>query len=327
MPIRVAGTDPGTSGMDVLVLEDGRVLDQARFEPDLLCRDPTAPVCWLEPRGPFALVAGPSGYGVPLISGRACDEKHHKLMRLVRADDRTATGVLGFTRMVESFCASAMPVVFLPGVIHLDTVPAHRKHNRIDLGTADKLCVAALAISRSPVRSFCLVELGSAFTACLAVVDGQIVDGLGGTAGASGWRSGGAWDGEVAYLTGRLTKEDLFGGGASELLGESVTRVVAGMLAVHRCERIVLSGRLFDTQPAICAKVERALAALGTIEHLPPLAEAWVKHAAQGAALIADGLAGGQWSTLVETLRLRQATGGVIDWVRHPRPVSLADLA
>ena len=53
------------------------------------------------------------------------------------------------------------------------------------------------------------------------------------------------------------------------------------------------------------------LARFGRVEPLPGLPGAWVKHAAQGAALLADGLAGGQHVDLVESLRLREAAGTV----------------
>jgi predicted butyrate kinase (DUF1464 family) len=44
-----------------------------------------------------------------------------------------------------------------------------------------------------------------------------------------------------------------------------------------------------------------------------------VKHAAQGAALIAEGLCGGTFAPLVEGLKLREASGTVLDWLTHPR--------
>jgi predicted butyrate kinase (DUF1464 family) len=40
-----------------------------------------------------------------------------------------------------------------------------------------------------------------------------------------------------------------------------------------------------------------------------------VTEAARGAALIADGLAGGRYRELVETMRLREARGTVVDAV------------
>jgi predicted butyrate kinase (DUF1464 family) len=55
---------------------------------------------------------------------------------------------------------------------------------------------------------------------------------------------------------------------------------------------------------------------LHSMSHLPG---AWVKHAAQGAALIADGLCGGGFAPLVEGLKLREASGTVLDWLTHPR--------
>jgi predicted butyrate kinase (DUF1464 family) len=49
-------------------------------------------------------------------------------------------------RLARALGESGLPVVFIPGVVQLDTVPAHRKLNRVDMGTADKVSAAALAM-------------------------------------------------------------------------------------------------------------------------------------------------------------------------------------
>src|SRR5439155_930006 len=67
--------------------------------------------------------------------------------------------------------------------------------------------------------SFVLLELGGAFTAALAVADGQIVDGVGGSAGPLGLRAPGALDGEVAFLGGSVPKSLLFYGGSAAVSG------------------------------------------------------------------------------------------------------------
>lgn len=330
--VRVAGTDPGTSSLDLLILDDGRVADQTRFAPEQLQADPHAPVRWLLDRRPLDLVAGPSGYGLPLKRGADCTASDLALMALVRPDERgQSQGVIGFQSVARAFAASQLPVVFLPGVIHLPTVPDHRKLNRIDLGTADKLCVAALALAQhaSPSQAtFCLVELGSAFTACIVVAEGRIVDGVGGTGGPLGWRSAGGWDGEVAYLLSPLAKRDLFAGGACSMadrevgiaaLAESVCRTAAGLRAVTPFRDVVLSGRLLEEELEVAARVTAALATVATVERLAPLPGAWVKHAAQGAAVLADGLAGGRYAPLVARLQLDAANGTVLDRLNHPR--------
>jgi predicted butyrate kinase (DUF1464 family) len=325
-PLRVAGTDPGTSSLDLLVLEDGAVADHCRFGPEQLRADPALPVRWLEERGPFALVAGPSGYGLPLVAARDATDEQLRLMSLVRPDERDrAAGVAGFGAVVRAFRDSALPVVFLPGVIHLPTVPARRKFNRIDMGTPDKLCVAALALVLRPGGTFCVVELGSAFTASVVVSGGRVVDGLGGTGGPVGWGSGGAWDGEAAYLLSPLAKADLFAGGAGglgaegrALLRESLLRAVAGLRCITPFADIILSGRLLECEPGLAGEVSDDLGRLGTVTRLEGLPGAWVKHAAQGAALLADGLAGGAHAPLVEALQLRGAAGTVLDWLRQP---------
>jgi len=335
--LRVAGADPGTSSLDVLVLVDGAVADQCRFAPAELQADPESPVRWLAGRGPFDLVAGPSGYGLPLVRAGDCTDRDLARMTLVRPDEcgPARQGVLGFASLLRAFRASSLPVVFLPGVIHLTTVPAHRKINRIDLGTADKLCVAALALARRAEQlglgpgdyHGCLVELGSAFTACLVLGNGRVVDGVGGTSGPFGWGSGGAWDGEAAYLLSPLEKRDLFRGGVTSAAGEdgrrrfreSLVKTVAGLRAVTPFPEVVLSGRLLESEPGFTEQVAGDLARLVNVVRLEPLPGAWVKHAAQGAALVADGLAGGRYAPLVGHLALRQAAGSALDWLGHPR--------
>ncbi len=329
MTLRVAGADPGTSSLDLLVLEDGAVAEQGRFTPQDLHADPAVAVRWLEEHGPFDLVAGPSGYGLPLVSARDCTDEHRRLMTLVRPDDAEPGGVAGFSRLLVALCASSLPVIFLPGVVYLPTVPAQRKLNRIDLGTPDKLCVAALALALrggSPDYRACVVELGSAFTACVVVSGGEIVDGAGGTSGPIGWGSGGAWDGEVAYLLSPLSKRDLFTGGvggladvalAQSALCEGLLKTVAGLLAVTPCDEIVLSGRLLEIRPDIAEAVTACLGRLLRVVRLESLPGAWVKHSAQGAAVLADGLAGGRWAELVRRMRVREARGSVLDGIIH----------
>ncbi|MFN4260860.1 MAG: DUF1464 family protein [Gemmataceae bacterium] len=341
---RVAGTDPGTSSLDIVILQDGAVAEQCRFTPEQLQADVQQVVRWLANRGPFDCIAGPSGYGLPLVPAQDVTERDLALMRLVRSDERgQRQGVLGFSALTRALRDSGLPVMFLPGVIHLPTVPRYRKFNRIDLGTADKLCVAALALERYTSRpryelidgDLCVVELGLAFTACVALRGGCIVDGVGGTGGPVGWRSGGAWDGELAYLLSPLSKNDLFHGGVSSMavhaesrmwLRESLLKTVAGLKAVVDFQDIVLSGRLLEIEPQLTQEIVIDLQHFAPVAPLASLSGAWIKHAAQGAAIIADGLAGGRHAPLVEHLQLRGAAGTVLDWIQHPRaPDALFD--
>src|SRR5262245_7830979 len=101
--VRVAGTDPGTSSLDVLVLEDGQVVDQVRFTPERLHANPAAVAQWLLDRRPFDLVAGPSGYGLPLRRAAYCTPLDLALMALVRPEDQnTRQGVARFLTVIRT---------------------------------------------------------------------------------------------------------------------------------------------------------------------------------------------------------------------------------
>lgn len=325
---RVVGCDPGTSRLDLLRLDDGVVVGQSRLPPDA---EDSALLATLAGWAPLDLIAGPSGYGVPLVPAAAITPRDLTEMTLVRPDDREHEGgVRGFKAHVRALIASGFPTVFLPGGVHLPTIPPHRKFNAIDLGTPDKLSVAALALhqhaaangGRLDRSTFALVEIGSAFSAVLVVDRGKLVDAAAGSRGPLGLRSAGAWDGEAAYAFSPLSKSDLFRGGLRDLgpeganaLRESLTKHLAGLKAVTPFETLYLSGRGLD-DPAVAAIVHDAAAPFGTLHRLENLPGAQVKHAAQGAALLADGLMGGRHVGLVDSLELRRASGTIGDWLR-----------
>lgn len=329
---RVVGIDPGTVSIDLCGLEQGSVWLDRSFPTRDALQDPAALVAVLSSGGPLDLIAGPSGYGLPLIRASEATETDFKLALLT--PDNGLGGIGGLRSLMRSFASSGLPVLYTPGVMHLASVPAHRKQNRVDLGTADKVASAALGIWDQTERlgcapaetSFFLVELGGAFSAALAIDQGAIVDGIGGTSGPMGWQSSGGWDGEVAFLAGRVTKEMLFRGGQMSASGsgidgyvESAHKAALALLAAVPAPReILLSGR-HATDAGIRAALESRLATIAPVRELRGFA-AVAKQGAQGAALIADGLAGGQHRGLVAAMRLRESAGTVLDYLRVITP-------
>jgi predicted butyrate kinase (DUF1464 family) len=329
---RVLGIDPGTVSIDLCGLDGGTLwLDRSLPTAEALS-DPTLLASILRQGGSPELIAGPSGYGLPLIRADQASENDLRLAFL--ATEGEEGGIGGLRRLARVLAQSGLPVIYTPGVIHLPSVPRHRKLNRVDLGTADKVAVAALGIWDQARRRRCtpsevsliLVELGGAFTASLAVEHGAIVDGLGGTSGAMGWHSGGAWDGEVAFLAGTVTKQMLFRGGCADsgeagLAGyvEGAHKAVLALTgSVPRPWEILLSGR-HARDREVRGALEPRLAGIAPVRDLGGFAVT-AKEGAQGAALIANGLAGGEHRNLVDALRLRESAGTVLDYLTGVDP-------
>ena len=333
---RVAGVDPGTISFDVCVLDDGEVILERSFSTEAVGADPAPLVETLTGHGPYQLVLGPAGYGLPLVPAERVGERELELMVLLRADEpRGRVGIGGMRTITRALIAAGLPLVFGPGAIHLPTIPAYRKWNRIDLGTADKVASAALCIADQSRRlgvdvadtSFVMLELGGAFSAALAVDAGRIVDGLGGSAGPIGARACGALDAEVAYLLGAaLSKRTVFSGGALDPRGEldpAEARDREGWLALEEGaakaalaltvsapdpREILVTGRLAHAPGVLDALGER----LATVAPVRSVAKA----AARGAAVLADGLAGGRHAALVDRLGVRDASGCALDHLR-----------
>jgi predicted butyrate kinase (DUF1464 family) len=344
---RVIGIDPGTLSFDLCGMEDGRAFLEVSIPAEETARAPELVVERLTSALPLDLIAAPSGYGLPLVPVAQVSDAQLDLFILVRQEDRDQPEMVGGLRaIVELMRQQCLPGILLPAVVHLPTVPPHRKVNRVDMGTADKLCVAALGIWDQARRlrvapeetSFILVELGGVFTAALAVARGEVVDGIGGTSGGLGYRGLGTLDGEVAYLLGRVSKSTLFSGGAAfvagdshlspesladrltrdprarvawEALIESIAKMVAALrVSAPEAREVLLSGRL-SRIPGLADALAARLGAV-PVRAVGGFAPA-CKEAAQGAALIADGLAGGPNRDLVAAMRLREASGTVLD--------------
>jgi len=261
-------------------------------------------------------------------------------------DDKSIPLYDGIRMVIRLMKKEGFPVYFTPGVIHLPTVPDYRKANKMDMGTADKVCCIALAIRDQAElygidysrTSFILAEVGYAFNAVIGVEGGKIVDGLGGTSGGPGFITLGSMDSELAVRLGRFPGVVLFSGGAKDASGkdgltpeelarehhqyspawnmllESIAKGVAAiMVAVEKPREILLSGRL-SRIPEIAETLATKLSKFGKVRRVGRQANV-AKEAAEGAYIIGEGLLGGKYKGIVDCLELRGAKGTMFDHI------------
>lgn len=360
--VRVIGIDPGTRSFDFCGLEDGKIFLQTSITSVEVADNPQSILDVITSAGNINLVVGPSGYGLPLLPAKKVTEKEFFQLVLVRQDDDKIPVLEAIKDMVRLVQQTQIQMVFIPGVIHLHSVPAWRKHNRIDLGTADKLCCAILGVYDQSHRmnipyeetSFILVELGYGYPAAVAVEKGLVVDGIGGTIGGPGFLTLGGMDGELAYLLRGFSKGTLFQGGVLSLLddpalspeefakrlaegdnkakeawnavAEGLAKAVRGLtVSAPNPREILLSGRLTRIA-GLVDDLEKRLQEFGyPIKRVKRLGTK-SKEAAQGAALFADGLAGGPNKNLVQKMRLRECSGTVLDWISLPQAKQIREM-
>ena len=343
---RVVGIDPGTGSWDLVGLEDGALILDVSIPTRRVLKNPRIIVDILKSLKEVDMVVAPSGFGLPLKKVSEISDADIFLMTLKREGKEE---IVGLTSVIKLLIEEEIPAYVIPGVKHLPTVPIHRKVNKIDMGTADKVCVAALAIVdqsenlQIPIEEtrFILIESGTGFNAVLAIDDGRIIDGIGGAEGHIGLRACGALDAELAYLMGSLLKTTIYKGGAVYIAGcenatpeelfklaeydervriaikaltEGLIKDVFSLLAVLQDPReILVSGRLarISTFLGILREYLVKIAPVRTIKGFARVA----KEAAQGAAIIADGLSGGIYKKLVDVMKIKEAAGTVLDHI------------
>ena len=198
--------------------------------------------------------------------------------------------------------------------------------------------------------NFIVVEVGFAYTSAMAVKNGQIVDAMAGTAGFPSYLGMGFIDGELVYGLAN-TVEDfpklmLFAGGAAAVAGfdtskpieefikeaetkektraginlmlESIIKDVASLLPSVKPREIILSGR-FSRVPEFYAMAQTRLETFfheigSKIDVVKIQGNAKVaKDAAEGAAILANGIAQGKFEQIVNLMKIKESKGGIFD--------------
>ncbi len=341
--MRILGIDPGTVSFDLCLLEDREVSFEESIPSSMVAERPEDMAEKCLSQEPDVTIA-PSGYGLPNRRLSEISEREMFELTLVREGERVPV-LDGMKRFFAIVREAGLEILFLPGVTQLPTVPRWRKFNKIDMGTADKMCIGALSvelvsqkkrITYSEVNHI-VVELGGGYNGVITIEKGRIINGIGGTLfPGPGFMSAGAMDGEIAYLLGGFEKNLLFQGGASYLTGleslpiggftrelypEAFNAFVEGILfavcsqrALSESHEVYLSGRLTNYEN-IYNPVKVCLEEIGYAVGLLPVLSSKSKAATQGYAMVGNGLCGGCYEPLVKHMMIDKAEGSVIDYV------------
>jgi predicted butyrate kinase (DUF1464 family) len=351
--IRVLGVDPGSFSWDFIGYDNsqGIYLDSS-IPTKRIQQEPSIFLDIANSKGPFDLITAPSGFGLPLKKVVDMTEEEFFLSILKKKSNKGS--IVGLTQVLKELQNQKSNAIMLPSVKHLPTVKKFRKVNKIDLGTADKVCSAVVGIRNQmedfgiPCQKtgFIMVELGYAFNAVLAVENGQIIDGIGGS-NIMGFRAAGALDAELAYLMGKIHKADIYQGGVSSIAGYSDMSAEEILLLSQKDEktRIAIDAFYDQIKKAVysitssfsnpknikeilfCGRFSRIEALIepliDSIERIAPSkvmrSYAQVsKEAAQGAAFIASGLLDGDFKEIVDNLKIKESSGSILDEIYLP---------
>jgi len=347
------GVDPGSKSWDFYALKGNEIILDTSIPSKEIIQEPQKAIDLIKSIKKIDIMVAPSGFGLPLKDVNELTEKDifFTLLKFKREDQKKLLGLGEILRLIK---AEPIKAVIVPGVKHLPTVPDYRKINKVDMGTADKLCTAVVGIRDqtekyqiSPEESnFILVEIGYGFTAVLAIENGQVVDGIGGS-NIMGFRACGSLDGELAYLIKDIHKENIYKGGVASIAGfsdlslkeitllaendaqvktalkayiSSVKKAVFGISSSfskkEKIREILLAGRGADLR-YLEDRMDRGLRDVAPVRIMNTYSQI-AKRAAQGATFIANGLLGGRFKPIIDNLKIKEASGSILDNIFIP---------
>ncbi|MFB0567400.1 MAG: DUF1464 family protein [Candidatus Bathyarchaeia archaeon] len=355
--MRALGIDPGTKNYDLLCIEDdvdNVVLDES-ISTEVVASEPSQ-VFKMITDAKADVIVGPSGYGLEFKHISQFTKEDVALTTLDKVGDINIPVLSGLRKLLWMMKEAGLNAYSAPGVVLLPTIPLHRKVNKIDMGTADKTCVTAFAIwdqakehgiSYDKTSLIC-VEMGFGYNATMAVENGQIIDAIGGTIfPGPGYLTLSQMDGELAYILGEFSKLKLFEAGAAfiaarkmleledfcanldkdeyQLAWQSMLEGIVKAVAMLRTSfkkqlrEIILTGRLSRVE-RLRKDLEKVLSEKFDASVRQPV-HSFAKEAkdvAQGTTLIANGIAGGKYSELVDVMKIKDVKGTVLDYIFFP---------
>lgn len=354
---RVIGVDPGTGSWDFFGLDGEDIILDTSIQTKRMVNKPELFLEIINSVEKIDLLMAPSGFGLPLKKVQELTEEDITYT-MIKKDRKKQ--IIGLREILEVLKDLKIPGYVIPGVKHLPTVPTYRKVNKIDMGTADKVCSAVVGIRDQSERlgipftetGFIMVEIGTGFSAVLAIENGQIIDGIGGT-NVMGFQACGGLDGELAYLLGEVHKRTIYQGGVASIAGSQqmsprelsllgkkdpqtrmaldcfIENLVKAIYSIQpsfskkdNIREILVSGR-GAKWGEVFNQVVLETASIAPCREMKSYAQI-AKHAAQGSAFIASGLQkGGNFESLVENLKIRDSAGSVLDhiYIPHDNPL------
>ncbi|MFW9866565.1 MAG: DUF1464 family protein [Candidatus Thorarchaeota archaeon] len=351
--MRVIGIDPGSKSWDFFGLDNDEIILDTSIPSKELIIEPQKAIYVIRTIENLDLMVAPSGFGLPLknVSDLTENDIFFTLLKFESEDQKKLVGLGEILKLIK---AEPTKAVIVPGVKHLPTVPRYRKINKIDMGTADKICTAVTGIRDQMERleiapedtNFIMVEIGYGFTAVLAIEKGQIIDGIGGS-NIMGFRACGSLDGELAYLIKNIHKNNIYKGGVAYISGYSNLSLKEITLLAEKDEqtRIALKAYISSVKKAVFGisssfskkekitevllagrganlsylkeKIINALSDVAPVRLMKSYSQI-AKRAAQGAAFIANGLLGGEFEPIIDNLKIKQASGSILDDIFIP---------
>jgi predicted butyrate kinase (DUF1464 family) len=295
------GIDCSLEGWQTCLMENGRVLELCSFSeaPALLAY--IQYTCALFPEPTIALS---SDLNTEYAALHTITEQQFYEMMLYRGNQEWE----GISKELLIAVASINLCSYsIPAIVSLDSVPAHRKLNRADMGTSANVCAIATILLRMRERTaawsemnFLYLEVGQATRSIVVIENGRIVNGI----GTQEHIYRGNW---LDRLQGDALLEEAF--------WESLLQDLAGMMAIHHFEDIVVHEQ--SAAEENLRRKDAVIERLGeqyqlyTFPRYEPETEGY--DVAVGAAIIAEGLAGvGPMAEVIERLRIRQAVGDVL---------------